>query len=169
MNVDKTNAVWIGSKIRSTDTVSNRIRLKWSCDFVLLGIYFNVDLKKMVEHNFNVAISKMENVIHLYQNVPLSLNGKVTVIKSLVIPKIVHVLQVLHVPGKKYIDKVNKLVRDFVWNNGKARISLKQLTKSYEEGGLRLTDLSTMNNAIKISWIKRLCMSEGGFQSIFSL
>ena len=58
--------------------------------------------------------------------------------------------------------------RDFIWNNGKAKIVLKQLAKSYEEGGLKLTDLSTMNNAIKISWIKWLCVSKGGFQSIFS-
>jgi hypothetical protein len=122
----------------------------------------------MIEQNYSLAIGKMENVIRLYQNVPLSLIGKVTVIKSLVIPKLVHILQVLPLPSKKYIDQINRLVRNFLWNNGKAKISLKQLTQCYEDGGLNLTDIVTLNNAIKISWIKRLCMSQGGFQSLFS-
>lgn len=167
VNVDKTHAVWLGSRIGSNDTVSNRIRLKYVKDFVLLGIRFNVKLKSMVEDNYNVAIGKMENVLILYKSVPLSIIGKVTVIKSLMIPKLVHILQVLPLPSRKYIEHINKLIRSFLWNNGNARIALNQLIMNYEDGGLKLTDISTLNTAIKISWIKRLCVLEGGFQNLF--
>ena len=168
VNVDKTHAVWLGRNIGSTDEGLKHLGLRWTEKFTLLGIHFNVDLKSMVEHNFNLALGKMENVFKLYQNIPLSLNGKVTVVKSLAIPKILHVLQVLPLPGKKYTEQINRIIRNFIWKNGMARISSQQLSKGYENGGLKLTDISTLDCAVKISWIKRLCTSAGGFQTLFT-
>ena len=134
--------------------MSNRIRLKFTDNFVLLGIRFNVNVKKMSEENYNLVVGKMENVIKIYRSVPLSIIGKVTVIKSLMIPKLVHVMQVLPLPSKKYVDQINRLIRNFLWNDGKARLALKQLMLNYEDGGLKLTDITTLNIAIKMSWIK---------------
>ena len=116
VNVEKSNAVWIGKRINVHDTVSNRIRLKWTDSFTLLGKHFDVNLKSIVEHNYNMVIGKMENTLQFYRSMSLSMMGKVTVIKSLVIPKLIHVLQVLPLPGKNFIDQVNKLMRDFIWN-----------------------------------------------------
>jgi len=168
VNVEKTHAIWLGSKIGSTDEGFEDLCLRWIDNFTLLGIHFNVDLKSMVEHNINLAVGKIENVFRLYQNTPLSLEGKITVVKSLALPKLIHVLQVLPLPGKKYTDQINRIFRNFIWKNGRARISSQQLSKGYEHGGLKLTDISTLDCAIKISWIKRLCISEGGFQSVFT-
>jgi hypothetical protein len=151
VNVDKSIAVWIGKRVNTYDTVSNRVRLKWADSFILLGIHYDVNLKSMIEHNYRLALGKMENVLQFYRSVSLSMIGKVTVIKSLVIPKLVHVLQVLPLPDKKFVDVVNKLMRDFIWNNGKSRISLKQLQQDYKEGGLKIPDVSILNAAIKIS------------------
>jgi len=138
---------------------------------VLLGIHFDVNLSEMVKNNYNIVLGKMQNVIQLYQSMPLSLEGKVTVIKSLVIPKLIHVIQVLPMPNKKYIDQMNALIRNFLWKNGKSRIALKLLCKRYEEGGLAVTDISILNDAVKISWIKRLRMSglDEGFHSLFAV
>ena len=77
-------------------------------------------------------------------------------------------MQVLPLPSKKYVDQINRLIRNFLWNDGKARIALKQLMLNYEDGGLKLTDITSLNIAIKISWIKRLCRSDGGFQKVFT-
>ena len=170
VNVEKTHAVWLGSKIGSYDTVSNRIRLKWTDKFVLLGIHFDVNLNTMLDNNYNLVLGKMQNVLQLYQCMPLSLEGRVTVIKSLLIPKLIHVIQVLPLPKKKYVDQMNTLIRNFLWKNGKSRIALKVLCKKYDECGLAVTDINILNDAIKISWIKRLKMSgsDGGFQSLFA-
>ena len=77
--MDKTCAVWLGRKIESTDEGLECLGLRWTEEFTLLGIHFNEVLKSMVEHNFNLALGKMENVFKLYQNIPLSLNGKVSI------------------------------------------------------------------------------------------
>ena len=167
VNVEKSIAVWIGKRTNPHDTISNRIRLKWTDHFTLLGIHFDVKLKSMVEQNFNLALGKMESVMQFYRSMSLSMLGKVTVIKSLVIPKLVHVLQVLPLPGKGFVDTVNKLIRDFIWNKGKSRISLIQLQQDYEDGGLKVPNVPILNAAIKISWIKRLCTTEGGYQDLF--
>ena len=40
---------------------------------------------------------------------------------------------------------------------GKPRISLARLSKSYEEGGLKLTDICKFNDAVKLAWEKATC------------
>ena len=101
VNVEKSHGIWIGSKINSADTVSNRIRLKWTKEFTLLGIDFNTDIARMCDVNYIKAIGKIENVlkIHLYRNI--SLSGRITVLKTLVLPILTHVLQVLPRPSLK--------------------------------------------------------------------
>ena len=59
------------------------------------------------------------------------------------------------------------MFRKFIWNNGKARISLSQLQKDIPDWGLKLTDLVTFNFALKISWIKKLIKGIGNWQYIF--
>lgn len=39
-------------------------------------------------------------------------------------------------PCKKQTECINSMIRNFIWNGKKARISMKQLTLGYEEGGL---------------------------------
>jgi len=168
INVEKTNAIWLGSKTNSKDTVSNRIRLKWVKEFTLLGINFHSDINKIMDLNYNVALGKLENVLKLYEHTSLSLIGRVTVLKSLAIPVLVHVLQVLPTPSLYYIEQYNKIVRKFLWKGGKPRICLSQLRQSYEKGGLKLTDFQMLNDALKISWLKRLMVSDGGWQKMFT-
>ena len=44
VNVEKTNAAWLGSRLGSNDQVSNRVRLKFTDSFMLLGIRFNTNI-----------------------------------------------------------------------------------------------------------------------------
>ncbi len=46
-------------------------------------------------------------------------------------------------------------------------MSLQKLTRTYECGGLRLTNIRTFIDSLKISWIKRLINTEGHRQQVF--
>ena len=53
-NFDKTHVVWIGAKKYSTDSIKTRWKLSWgSTQFKLLGIFFNVDLDKIIGLNYD--------------------------------------------------------------------------------------------------------------------
>ena len=168
VNVDKSHAIWLGTKANSNDTVSNRVRLKWVNNFTLLGIKFHTDLKNMISVNYRNALSKIENVFRMYKNRYLSLLGRITVIKSLAQPILTHFLQVLPSPSSKVVDELRHIMRVFLWKGGKPRLASKNLANTYEEGGLKLTDIQTFDDAIKISWIKRLVCTDGGWQSLFT-
>ena len=103
VNVDKSHAIWLGCKVNSNDTVSNRIRLKWVQEFTLLGIKFHTNLRDMIKANYTNAINKIESVFRMYKNRNLSLLGRVTVIKSLAQPILTHLYRYCHPLARKLL------------------------------------------------------------------
>ena len=50
VNVDKTKLIWIGCMKYSSRYIKTKWKLSWGKkNFKLLGIHFNVDLKKMIK------------------------------------------------------------------------------------------------------------------------
>jgi len=46
------------------------------------------------------------------------------------------------------------------------KISLSQLEKSIEEGGLKMINLSCFHKALKLLWVKRLILDEENWQRL---
>ena len=153
LNFDKTSAVWLGTMKGSKEILCPELNLSWTDTFMLLGISFPTDLETMTELNYNAKVTAMEKILQSYGKRRLSLIGKITVIKTLTVPKLVYAMKVLPSPSKGIIDRLNKLVKSFIWKDGKPRIILSQLEQDISNGGLRLTNISFLNNALKISWI----------------
>ena len=166
-NVDKTKLAWLGVNSFSLDRLCPHVKLKWVTEFKLLGIKFHVDLEKMPELNYNSKLGEIEQLLSLYQKRYLSLIGKSTVIKTLAIPKIVHLLSVLPAPPKTFRIKLENVFKNFLWNNKKRRLSYQQLCKGVDEGGIKLTHIDTLTHSLKIAWIKRLLETRGSWQDMF--
>ena len=88
INMSKTKVVWIGSKKFSNQVYHHsRWKLDWgSTSFTLLGINFSVDLEDMVKLNYDIQIPKLKATIKQWNRRSLTPIGKVTVLKSLIIP-----------------------------------------------------------------------------------
>ena len=91
------------------------------CQFKLLGLNFHVDLDKMIDLNFRDKIKVLENKIKLWKRRFLSPLGKITVIKSLLIPILTHLFISLPNPDATIITQINKIFFDFLWD-GPAKI-----------------------------------------------
>jgi len=167
INVDKTQVAWIGCCRNSPKKLCPHVKLKWVTSFKLLGIHFNVDISNMLESNYNIKLGEIEQLLSVYQKRYLSLLGKVTVIKTLAIPKLIHILSVLPSPGRRYIEQLEAIFRKFIWNNKRARVSFDQLCKPIGEGGLKMTSIKTLIEATRMSWIKRLLIGNGSWQDLF--
>ena len=91
MNMEKNKVIWIGRKCYSKDKLNVTAQPDWrNVEFNLLGITFSVNLDTMVELNYNKAIDKVTKDVLKWQNRNLSPIGRVTVIKSLLLPKFIH-------------------------------------------------------------------------------
>ena len=83
---------------------------------------FSVSLEEMVKSNFMIKILEIEKLFNLYKRFNLSLVSKVTVIKTLSLPKFVYLLTVLPNPGKNIMKRIDQLFTNFLWE-GKIRIA----------------------------------------------
>ena len=166
INMEKTLAVWLGSE-KERLKISQTYQLNWVNQFELLGITFHVTQEKIFQLNFDKRISEIERIINMYSKFSLSLIGRVTVIKTLMLPKIVYLLTVLPTPPGNIFEAIEKRLKDFLWKNGNVRICNKQLEKEIGEGGLKLANIRDFNKSPKLSWLKRLLTTEGSWQAIF--
>ena len=86
----------------STETIKTRWKLQWGSNrFRLLGIIFAKDLNKVNEINNKNKIELLKSKIHNSQRRHLTPLGKITVIKSLIIPCLNHLFLALPNPSKK--------------------------------------------------------------------
>ena len=62
----------------------------------VLGIHFSYNKKLEIEENFIRHVQKIEKVLKLWRMRNLTLEGKITVFKTLAISKIIHLSLVSH-------------------------------------------------------------------------
>ena len=156
MNMEKTKVIWIGRKRYSKDKLNVTAQLDWgNVEFNLLGITFSVNLDTMVELNYNKAIDKVTKDVVKWQNRNLTPIGRVTVIKSLLLPKFIHLFTSLPTPKSK-IKEINNIFKKFLWNKKPDKVSRTTVCMEYHEGGLNMINLFSFVHALKLSWIKRI-------------
>ena len=162
-NFDKTQVVWIGAKKYSTDAIKTRWKLSWGAtQFRLLGITFDVDLD-IIGINYKDKIAQIKNSIKMWRRRFLTPLGKITVIKSLLLPKITHLLIALPNPDTETLNIISGIFYDFLWN-GRAKIKQSVIVKQYFEGGLSMINLTAFTQALKITWLRRILQKESKWQ-----
>ena len=89
----------------------------------------------------------------------LTLYGRITILKSFAISKLVCNTSVLSFPTK-FTAMVNQAITQFVWNK-KAKIKYRTMIGPKEQGGLLMPDFQIINEALKVVWVRRLSDSNG--------
>ena len=80
----------------------------------ILGIHYSYN--KQLHNDFKKCIAKIENVLKLWRARNLSLEGKITVFKSLTLSKTTHLALVKIISPPSIIDRLNKTQKNFIWN-----------------------------------------------------
>ena len=169
INFDKTQLVWIGSEKFSTRSIKTKWKLSWgSNQFKLLGILFNTDLDKMIKNNYIPKVTQMEKILKQWNKRSLSPIGKITVIKTLVIPIFNLLFTSLPNPNVEIYETINKTLYDFLWNKN-PKIKKTVVIKKYIEGGLNMINLNAFVNALKSTWIRRLLLNESKWQELIKI
>jgi hypothetical protein len=155
--MDKTKVIWLGSMRESDRRFCRENDLDWSTSFVALGVNFPVlDISSITECNILPKIQNMKHLLNTWSYRNLTPLGKVTVIKSLILPKISHLLISLPNPNEQIKKEIDSLFIQFIWNKKPPKIKKVILEKTYDEGGLKMVKLDNYTNSLKLSWIRRL-------------
>ena len=121
----------------------------------ILGVHFSYNKNLEQDKNFSDHIIKMENILKVWRMRQLTLEGRITVFKSLAISKVIHLLMITKLHNNT-IDIMYKIQKNFIWQGKKAKIKHSTLYNGYENGGLKNVDLRNKITSIQCSWVKRL-------------
>ena len=96
----------------------------------------------------------MEKILNSLKRRKLTLVGKINIVKSLGLSKLIYNASVLSLP-ENFSKRVDKVILDFIWDNKPRKIKTTTLIGDRNMGGLNLSEFESMNKALKASWVKR--------------
>ena len=123
----------------------------FSDSIVLLGMEIKKELTN-VDEIFMELAEKILKIIRFWELFRLSLPGRITVIKTLLLPQL-NYLGCILTPSDNTIRHIQGIIDAFARKN--LRISNKRLYMPAEVGGLGLFELGTYLDSQRCAWIKR--------------
>ena len=118
-----------------------------------LGVWFSTVEKNAFYDNFSEKIERIKNILNSWSARRLTLLGKITIIKSLAVSQIVHVLSSLPT-HQGALKEINSLLYDFLWDKKGDKIKRVEMINDYDKGGLKMIDVQSFNESLKMKWIQ---------------
>ena len=104
--------------------------------FKILGVTFTTEVFDIWDVNTAPYINKAKNLIQQWSKHKLTFFGRITVIKSLVLSKFIHLFLALPNRPGELVKKLEKLFYKFLWNGGPDQIKRTIVIKDLQAGGL---------------------------------
>ena len=147
LNLEKSEACWIGNRMGSDERPINCRWVDIKCSVIrTLGIFNSYDKDLEQKLNFLDNIKTLNDVLKMWE---------FRVFKSLALSKLLYACT-MKVPSKFFIDQLNTVHKNFIWNNKRPKIKHSTLIADYSEGGYKDVDIENKIAALKIKWVTKL-------------
>lgn len=163
INQKKTEAMWLGSDQNRHDKPYN---LKWVKQIKILGIHYRSNISaREIDDNWLKKVENMKRIIKQWSRRNLSIFGKILVAKTFIISQFIFIMQAVGLP-EDTLNEINRTLFSFLWkkkySNKKAfeKVKRKILTQGFEQGGLKMIDMKTLQDALYLTWLPRLLSTE---------
>ena len=100
----------------------------------VLGIKFANNNINITDMNLKEKLPLIYAEIKKWNKRTITLMGKIVVIKSLLLSKIVHILTSLPNPSEHMIKQIEEIIWKFLWHGKKDRIKRKKIVQSMKDG-----------------------------------
>lgn len=119
-----------------------------------LGTKISPRLSELFTLNFPPLLKKIETDLQCWNNVPISIIGRISLIKMSVLPKIIYLIQMTHLsPSASWFQSLDSIINKFYWKNTTPRIKLTTLQKPKSQGGLNAPNFHHYSLAIHLQYI----------------
>ena len=113
LNLDKTSIGWFGQN-PNQQKLCPELKLTWVKEFRLLGLDLDMNLENL-NINYENGIEAIKKLLNKWSYKFLTPYGRITIIKTLALPKITHIATAIPNLDTKLIDDIQKLLFDFLW------------------------------------------------------
>ena len=163
LNTGKTEAMYLGNN----GPKKKELGVKWQDGKIFsLGFWFCKDEREDELLNIWNSYEKCAKTLEKWSLRKLSVKGRITVIKSFALPKLLYIANNIFVP-EEFIDKVNSLFFNFLWEGKPDKVKRKAIILDYKHGGLRMIDFRSMIKAMKAMWVKRILQTHNANWLLF--
>ena len=163
LNSSKCNVLRAGPLKYTNIEYLKHKKFEWSSEKAkALGICFTNNKNDILKLNLLNKVEDFNNCLKSWMHRKLTLLGKITVLKSFALPKLVYPLTVLHNPPEGILQDIINTMFRFIWNGKPNKIKKDTLIKNIESGGLKMIDLQKFIYSLKASWIKRILDDNNG-------
>ena len=154
--MSKCEAIWMGCwRKRKTKP----LHIKWPDGCIkICGIYISYDKTTAAKLNLVGPTEKLRKSFNFWKMRDLTLHGKVQVIKTLGISRLLYVINLTN-PHTALLKQLEQQLFSFLWK-GPEKIPRKTMIGSVAEGGLGMPDIFSIYKAQRINWLRRLLDDE---------
>ena len=145
---------------------SENLGIKWVQRIKILGVTFTTNNDSITQANIEPKIVQIKREITQWRRRNLTPLGKITVIKSLLMSKLVHLLTALPNPSQKDLKQLERLFFSFLWGGKRDPIKRAKVVQKLSAGGLSMVDLEAFVRSLKLSWLKRMVTSDAAWATL---
>ena len=155
-NIDKTEILPIGEIGGRTyeETIADIKVLDPSNPVRLLGIMIGNSVNP--REVWTPILDKVDKLLNVtWRDRHTSYRGKLVVFRHLALPIIMFTAPFIHMP-KDMADKLDRILRKFIFSGKKCKVALETLKLPIEYGGMNVPNIQNLIDAARIRWIKKL-------------
>ena len=157
INVEKTEAIWIGSWKNNLDRPKN---LKWTNTMINnLGIWIGNNRKDTSIYGFREIREKIKNKIKFWSGKGITLKGRVRVVNTFIYRKLWYASEIHSVSSDIKLE-IQRLITNYIWGGNFRERSLQGLEAHYSNGGLQLINIDKRVSALRVKWLSRILESD---------
>uniref|UniRef100_A0A803U1D9 Reverse transcriptase zinc-binding domain-containing protein n=1 Tax=Anolis carolinensis TaxID=28377 RepID=A0A803U1D9_ANOCA len=120
-----------------------------------LGIYISTNNTHLLKYNYDFKWKEIKKDLNNWNNLGLSLLGRIATIKTYILPKMLFLFQNLQIiRSPRPFAKWQKDISKFIWQGRKPRIKIKNLIDDRTRGGMNLPDLRLYYESCALTWVR---------------
>ncbi len=131
-----------------------------------MGVYVGHNRELCYEYNWLRRIDKIKKAIVFWNKRKVSIFGRVNIIKTYLLSKIVYPATVLPIPDE-IVKEAKTVLFEYLWHGKQDRIKRSTVINDHTNGGLNMTDFDSFSMALKAAWVPKLIRCNGKWADLF--
>ena len=157
INLEKTKIIWFGCPRPPETKYMQQMDFEWNPElFSILGVEFSTELLNITDNNIKAKWTIIQRELKHWASRDLTPIGRITIVKSLSLSKIVHLLIALPNPSRKLIKDLEAMLFKFIWKGKPDKVKRNTVKQPFEQGGIDMLDINHFITVIKVSWFRRI-------------
>ena len=167
LNVEKTTGIWLGP-LKDLG-LRKYCNITWTGKPIkCLGIYLGHDKDKCLALNWDKKLIAVKKVLSQWKQraSTLTLQGKILVVKTLALSKIVFPATLLTMP-ENVRKELKTSIFEFIWGK-RDRLKRLHLVNDVLHGGLSMVEIESFVTSLKAAWVTKFITIDGDWKNVLT-